>query len=96
VKPRRSVFALLFAAFAGGVYASDMKSAPAAKDALDCKPGEISACGLPSNVVIDLSKTKVQRTDADWRARLTPIQYRVARQQGTEPPFQNEYWNHPW
>ena len=44
-----------------------------AKDALDCKPGEVSACGLPSNVVIDLSKTKVQRT---------------------EPPFQNEYWNH--
>ncbi len=67
---------------------------PSAKDALDCKPGEVSACGLPSNVVIDLSKTKVQRTDADWRGRLTPIQYRVARQQGTEPPFQNEYWNH--
>ncbi len=65
-----------------------------AKDALECKPGEVSACGLPSNVVIDLSKTKVQRTDADWRGRLTPIQYRVARQQGTEPPFQNEYWNH--
>jgi peptide-methionine (R)-S-oxide reductase len=65
-----------------------------AKDALDCKPGEVSACGLPSNVVIDLSKAKVQRTDADWRGRLTPIQYRVARQQGTEPPFQNEYWNH--
>ena len=94
VKPRCAISALLFAALAGGVYASDMKSAPAAKDALDCKPGEISACGLPSNVVIDLSKTKVQRTDADWRARLTPTQYRVARQQGTEPPFQNEYWNH--
>ena len=66
-------------------------SAP--KDALECLPGEKSACGLPSNVVIDLSKTKVQRSDAEWKARLTPIQYRVARQQGTEPPFQNEYWN---
>jgi peptide-methionine (R)-S-oxide reductase len=94
VKPRRSTFILLFAALAGGAHSADMKSTPAAKDALDCKPGEVSACGLPSNVVIDLSKTKVQRTDADWRARLTPIQFRVARRQGTEPPFQNEYWNH--
>ncbi len=67
---------------------------PAAKDALECKPGEISACGLPSNVVIDMSKTKVQRTDAEWKKLLTPRQYQVARQQGTEPPFQNEYWDH--
>ena len=55
--------------------------------------GAKSACGLPSNVVIDLSKTKVQRTDAEWKKLLTPIQFRVARQQGTEPPFQGEYWN---
>ncbi|HEX2862230.1 MAG TPA: peptide-methionine (R)-S-oxide reductase MsrB [Lacunisphaera sp.] len=72
-----------------------MKSAktPAAKDALECQPGEVSACGLPSNVVIDMSKVKVQRTDAEWRARLTAEQYRVARQQGTEYPFRNAYWN---
>lgn len=53
-----------------------------------------SACGLPSNVVIDLSKTAVRHTDAEWQKLLTPIQFRVARQQGTEPPFRNEYWNH--
>jgi len=57
-------------------------------------PPEKSACGLPSHVVIDMSKTAVQRTDAEWRARLTPLQFRVARQQGTEPPFQNMYWDH--
>lgn len=54
---------------------------------------EKSACGLPSHVVIDMSKAQVQRTDAEWKARLTPMQFRVARQQGTEPPFQNEFWN---
>ena len=53
-----------------------------------------SACGLPSNVVIDMAKTTVQRTDAEWKKLLTPRSYEVARQQGTEPPFQNEYWNH--
>ncbi len=58
-----------------------------------CPVSARSACGLPSQAVIDLARTKVQRTDAEWRARLTPQQYRVARRQGTEPPFQNEYWN---
>ena len=56
-------------------------------------PSAKSACGLPSNVVIDLAKTPVQHTDAEWRERLTPTQYRVARQQGTEPPFQNAFWD---
>ena len=42
-----------------------------------------SACGLPSNVVIDMAKATVQRTDAEWKAMLTPMQFRVARQQGT-------------
>ncbi len=65
-----------------------------AKDALECAPGEISACGLPSNVVIDMSKVKVQRTETEWRARLNRLQYQVTREQGTEPPFRNEYWNH--
>ncbi|MFT3869173.1 MAG: peptide-methionine (R)-S-oxide reductase MsrB [Nibricoccus sp.] len=52
-----------------------------------------SACGLPSQAVIDMTQTKVKRTDAEWRKLLTPEQYRVARQQGTEPPFRNAYWN---
>ncbi len=57
-------------------------------------PGDKSACGLPSHVVIDLAQTTVRRTEAEWRARLTPQQYRVTREQGTEQPFQNVYWDH--
>lgn len=34
---------------------------------------------------------KIEKTDADWRAQLTPEQYRVCRQQGTEPAFSGAY-----
>lgn len=93
---RPLVFTLALAAVAGVLAAADMKSSDSApaKDALECKPGEISACGLPSNVVIDLSKTVVKHTDSEWKKLLTSRQFNVARQQGTEPPFQNEYWDH--
>jgi len=32
-------------------------------------------------------------SDADLRARLTPEQWRVTQEEGTEPPFHNAYWD---
>ncbi len=34
-----------------------------------------------------MAAEKITRTDAEWRARLTPEQYRVGRQEGTERAF---------
>lgn len=35
---------------------------------------------------------KVTKTDAEWREELTPDQYEVLRQAGTEPAFTGRYW----
>ncbi|MBC8104445.1 MAG: peptide-methionine (R)-S-oxide reductase MsrB [Cytophagales bacterium] len=40
------------------------------------------------------NRRPVNKTEAEWRSELTPEQYRVLRQAGTERPFTGEYWNH--
>ena len=32
-------------------------------------------------------------SDPDLQQKLTPLQYRVTQHEGTEAPFQNEYWD---
>ena len=38
-------------------------------------------------------KTYTKPSDAELRQKLSPIQYQVTQQEGTERPFSNEYWN---
>jgi len=54
----------------------------------------------PSNSSISTSASDtqnmppIQKTESEWRAILSPEQFRILRQKGTEPPGSGEYNKH--
>jgi peptide-methionine (R)-S-oxide reductase len=51
-----------------------------------------TASANPDTEKTAMSET-IDRTDAEWRRILTPEQYYVTRQQGSEPAFSGKYWH---
>jgi peptide-methionine (R)-S-oxide reductase len=46
-----------------------------------------------AEAIQDSAPEQVEKTDAEWRATLTPEQYDVLRRKRTEPPFTGAYWD---
>ncbi|NWH05863.1 peptide-methionine (R)-S-oxide reductase MsrB [Desulfobacter latus] len=50
--------------------------------------------GRTNDMGSNMEKISWQRPhDSEIRSKLTPLQYKITQQNGTEPPFRNEYWN---
>ena len=41
----------------------------------------------------DTKRNRTQKSDAEWRTELTPEQYKVLRERGTERAFSGHLWN---
>ena len=50
---------------------------------------------MSDNKQADAKKAyKVEKSDAEWRAQLDPMQFEVARHAATERPFTGKFWDH--
>lgn len=59
-----------------------------------CTLGGVLLAGLPALAQQQSQELKrVVKTDAEWKKLLTPMQYYVTRQKGTERAFTGPYWN---
>jgi methionine-R-sulfoxide reductase len=52
----------------------------------------VTACGTPRTSEGQTVSEQRQR-QAELRQRLTPVQYKVTQEDGTEPAFRNAYWD---
>nr|XP_031538976.1 methionine-R-sulfoxide reductase B3 isoform X2 [Vicugna pacos]XP_045362975.1 methionine-R-sulfoxide reductase B3 isoform X5 [Camelus bactrianus] len=58
------------------------------------QPVALRACGLPSGSCRDKKSCKVVFSQQELRKRLTPLQYHVTQEKGTESAFEGEYTHH--
>ncbi|HZB43814.1 MAG TPA: peptide-methionine (R)-S-oxide reductase MsrB, partial [Pyrinomonadaceae bacterium] len=65
----------------------------AAKPPASARPAADGGGATGKRTEITVSQ-KVSKSEAEWRAALTPEQFHVLREAGTERAFTGKYWNH--
>ncbi len=90
MKTKQTALALALTAIIPFLMATDPDTNPPA--AAPESTENLAACAIPSHAETT-ALDSFKKSDEEWKSLLTTDQFRVMRQQGTEPPFRNVYWN---
>ncbi len=61
---------------------------------MEATGGKKTMKAMPTEKTVETKNEYAIPDDATLQQKLTPMQYKITQQDGTEPPFRNAYWDH--
>ena len=85
-----SLISVVVVALGCGQSAASKNESTATAPEVSATPAKKAASAMTSSDDV-FDGQKAEKTDADWKAALTPAQYHILREEGTDAPYKSQY-----